>query len=40
MSDYVSVLVRKEGLRDPEMLNPPLDEDMPQGIMRRLVSGY
>jgi hypothetical protein len=35
MSDYVSVLVRSEGLRDPEMLAPPPDEDMPQGIMKR-----
>jgi hypothetical protein len=37
MSDYVTVLARQEGLRDPELLDPPPDEDMPQGIMKRYV---
>jgi hypothetical protein len=35
MSDYVSILSRKEVLRDPELLSPPQDEDQPQGILKR-----
>lgn len=37
MSDYFSVLLRSEGVRDPELLAPPIDEDLPQGVMKRLV---
>lgn len=35
MSDYVSILSRKEALRDPEILSPPQDEDQTQGILKR-----
>mmetsp|Transcript_23970 Transcript_23970/g.35184 ORF Transcript_23970/g.35184 Transcript_23970/m.35184 type:complete len:932 (-) Transcript_23970:80-2875(-) len=35
MSDYVSVLAQKEALRDPELLSPPADEDLPEGILKR-----
>jgi hypothetical protein len=38
MSDYVSVLARREALRDPELTSPPPDEDQPQGILKRSVS--
>ena len=35
MSDYVSVLVRKEGLRDPEQCNASPDEDLPHEVLKR-----
>lgn len=35
MSDYVSILAKKEVLRDPELSNPPADEDQAQGILKR-----
>lgn len=38
MSDYVSILSRKEALRDPELINPPSDEDQPQGVLKRKLS--
>jgi hypothetical protein len=35
MSDYISVLARKEATRDAELLSPPLDEDSAQGVLKR-----
>lgn len=40
MSDYVSILSKKEALRDPESINPSPDEDHPQGILKRLLFCY
>ena len=37
MSDYVSILSKKEALRDPENINPSPDEDHPQGILKRFI---
>lgn len=35
MSDYLPILARREALRDPLILDPPLDEDTPAGILKR-----
>jgi len=35
MSEFRHVLSRKEALRDPELINPPANEDEPRGILDR-----
>eukprot|EP01035_Chromulina_nebulosa_P020562 gene20562-26667_t len=35
MSDYLPLLARREALRDPLLLDPPIDEDTPAGILKR-----
>eukprot|EP00595_Chromulina_sp_UTEXLB2642_P000776 CAMPEP_0196763594 /NCGR_PEP_ID=MMETSP1095-20130614/4408_1 /TAXON_ID=96789 ORGANISM="Chromulina nebulosa, Strain UTEXLB2642" /NCGR_SAMPLE_ID=MMETSP1095 /ASSEMBLY_ACC=CAM_ASM_000446 /LENGTH=245 /DNA_ID=CAMNT_0042117155 /DNA_START=233 /DNA_END=970 /DNA_ORIENTATION=+ len=35
MSDYLPLLARRDALRDPLLLDPPIDEDTPAGILKR-----
>ena len=35
MGDFQNVLSHQEALRDPELIDPPVDEDEASGIMRR-----